>query len=59
MKKIALRSTYLDISWFPERGVKQEVDFVITFGEHRIALEIKYRHRINDHGEKLGLRAFI
>ena len=49
----------LDISWFPEREVEPEVDFVITVGEHRIPLEIKYRHRIDGHRDTLGLRAFI
>ncbi len=49
----------LDIAWFPERDVEPEVDFVITIGEHRIPLEIKYRHRIDGHRDTLGLRAFI
>lgn len=49
----------LDISWFPERGVEPEVDFVITIGEHRIPLEIKYRQKIDGHRDTLGLRAFI
>jgi predicted AAA+ superfamily ATPase len=49
----------LDIAWFPEREVEPEVDFVITVGEHRIPLEIKYRHKIDGHRDTLGLRAFI
>jgi predicted AAA+ superfamily ATPase len=49
----------LDIAWFPEREVEPEVDFVITIGEHRIPLEIKYRHKIDGHRDTLGLRAFI
>jgi predicted AAA+ superfamily ATPase len=49
----------LDIAWFPERGAEPEVDFVITVGEHRIPLEIKYRHQIDGHRDTLGLRAFI
>ncbi len=48
----------LDLAWFPERGVEPEVDFVITVGEHRIPLEIKYRQRI-EHRDTLGLRAFV
>jgi predicted AAA+ superfamily ATPase len=49
----------LDIAWFPEREVEPEVDFVITIGEHRIPLEIKYRQKIDGHRDTLGLRAFI
>ena len=49
----------LDLSWFPERGVEPEVDFVITVGEYRIPLEIKYRQHIDGHRDTLGLRAFI
>jgi len=49
----------LDIAWFPERGIEPEVDFVITVGEHRILLEVKYRRRIDGHRDTLCLRAFI
>jgi len=49
----------LDLAWFPERGIEPEVDFVITVGEHRIPLEVKYRHRIDEYRDTLGLRAFI
>lgn len=49
----------LELAWFPERGVEPEVDFVITVGEHRIPLEIKYRRRIIQYRDTLGLKAFI
>jgi hypothetical protein len=49
----------LNLAWFPERGAEAEVDFVITVGEHRIPLEIKYRRRIDGHRDTMGLRAFI
>ena len=49
----------LDLAWFPERGAEPEVDLVITIGEHRIPLEIKYRQHIDGHRDTLGLRAFI
>ncbi|MBI4641762.1 MAG: ATP-binding protein [Candidatus Tectomicrobia bacterium] len=49
----------LDVAWFPERGAEPEVDFVITVGERRIPLEIKYRRRIDGHRDTLGLRVFI
>jgi predicted AAA+ superfamily ATPase len=54
------RSAHLsDLAWFPERGAELEVDFVITVGEHRIPLEVKYRQHIDEHRDTLGLRAFI
>jgi len=49
----------LDLAWFPERGAEPEVDFVVTVGEHRIPIEVKYRFRIDPHRDTLGLRAFI
>jgi predicted AAA+ superfamily ATPase len=49
----------LDLAWFPERAAEPEVDFVITVGENRIPLEIKYRRHIDGHRDTLGLRAFI
>lgn len=49
----------LEISWFPERGAEPEVDFVITVGEHRIPLEVKYRQRIDPQRDTMNLRAFM
>lgn len=48
----------LDIAYFPERGAEPEVDFVLTLGEQRIPVEVKYRRRI-DHADTRGLRSFI
>lgn len=48
----------LDISHFPERGAEPEVDYVLTIGDQRIPVEIKYRRRI-DYADTRGLRAFI
>lgn len=48
----------LSVAYFPERGSEPEVDFVLTVGEHRIPIEIKYRRRI-DHADTWGLRAFL
>jgi len=48
----------LGVHHFPERGSEPEVDFVLTVGDQRIPVEIKYRRRI-DHGDTRGLRAFI
>ena len=50
---------HLDLAHFPERGVEPEVDFVLTIGEHRIPLEVKYRQHIDVHRDTVGLRAFI
>jgi predicted AAA+ superfamily ATPase len=49
----------LDLAWFPVRGAEPEVDFIITVGEHRIPLEVKYRRQIDGLRDTLGLRAFI
>ncbi len=48
----------LDVAYFPERNAEPEVDYVITIGEQRIPIEVKYRRRIN-HRDTLGLRAFV
>jgi predicted AAA+ superfamily ATPase len=48
----------LDVAHFPERGAEPEVDFVLTVGEQRIPLEVKYRRRI-DHRDTVGLRSFM
>ncbi len=48
----------LDVAHFPERNDEPEVDFVLTVGEQRIPIEIKYRRRIN-YQDTLGLRSFI
>lgn len=48
----------LDIAHFPERGAEPEVDFVLTVGEQRIPVEVKYRQYI-DYRDTIGLRAFI
>jgi predicted AAA+ superfamily ATPase len=49
----------LDLAWFPERGAEPEVDFVLTLGEKRIPIEIKYRRQIDPHRDTIGLRAYL
>ena len=49
----------LDLAHFPERGAEPEVDFILTIGERRVPLEIKYRQTIDPQRDTLGLRAFI
>jgi predicted AAA+ superfamily ATPase len=54
-----LRSiTNLGVFHFPEREAEPEVDYILTVGEQRIPVEVKYRRRI-DYRDTLGLRAFI
>lgn len=48
----------LDVAHFPERGAEPEVDFVLTVGEQRIPVEVKYRRSL-DYRDTIGLRAFI
>jgi predicted AAA+ superfamily ATPase len=50
---------HLDLAHFPQRGAEPEVDFVMTIGERRIPMEVKYRQRIDPQRDTLGLRAFI
>jgi predicted AAA+ superfamily ATPase len=50
---------HLDLSHFPQRGAEPEVDFVLTIGEARIPMEVRYRQRIDPHRDTLGLRAFL
>jgi len=49
----------LNIAWFPERGTEPEVDFVLTVGDYWIPVEVKYRRRIDEFRDTLGLRAFL
>lgn len=49
----------LDVAHFPERATEPEIDFVLTIGERRIPVEVKYRRRIDPHRDTLGLRAFL
>jgi predicted AAA+ superfamily ATPase len=49
---------HMDIAHF-QRPTEPEVDFVLTIGERRIPVEVKYRRQIDIHRDTLGLRAFI
>ena len=48
----------LDVAHFPERGAEPEVDFVLTVGEQRIPIEVKYS-RVIRYEDTRGLRSFI
>jgi predicted AAA+ superfamily ATPase len=50
--------TGLDVAHFPERGAEPEVDFVLTVGDQRIPVEVKYRARVG-YDDTRGLRTFI
>jgi predicted AAA+ superfamily ATPase len=50
--------TDLDVAHFPERGAEPEVDFILTVGEQRIPVEVKYRSHIVWQDSR-GLRSFI
>lgn len=47
----------LEVAHFPERATEPEVDFIVTVGDQRIPIEVKYRRRI-DFEDTKGLRAF-
>ncbi len=49
----------LDLAHFPARGAEPEVDFILTVGTRRIPVEVKYRRRIDPHGDTRGIRAFL
>lgn len=51
--------TGLSVAHLPERGENPEVDFVLTIGERRIPVEIKYRRVIDPLRDTVGLRAFL
>lgn len=48
----------LEVAHFPERAGEPEVDFILTVGDQRIPLEVKYRRHI-EYSDTLGLRSFI
>lgn len=51
--------TGLSVAHLPERGGEPEVDFVLTIGEQRIPVEVKYRRVIDPLRDTLGLRGFL
>lgn len=48
----------LDLSHLPARGTEPEVDFVLTIGDQRIPVEVKYRNHLKSEHYK-GLQSFI
>lgn len=47
------------LAHFPSRSGIPEVDFVLTVGDRRIPLEVKYRRRIDQSQDLAGLKAFL
>lgn len=50
--------TNIDLAHFPERPGEPEVDFVLSIGDQRIPIEVKYRRRI-EAKDLHGLRHFL
>lgn len=48
----------LDVAHFPERATEPEVDFILTVGEQRIPVEVKYRRQIA-YQDTFGVRSFL
>jgi len=53
--EMAVRAGYRYILF----ALGDEVDFVLTIGEKRLPVEVKYRHRIDFHRDTVGVRAFL
>lgn len=49
----------LSVAHFPERANDPEIDFILTIGEKRIPVEVKYRRVIDPLRDTEGLRAFM
>jgi len=49
----------VDVSWFPEQGTEPEVDYVLTIGDRRIPVEVRYQRRIDGFRDTRGLRSFL
>jgi predicted AAA+ superfamily ATPase len=54
-----LGAGFNDIAHLPERKSDPEVDFVLTVGDRRIPIEVKYRRTIDSYRDTEGLRTFI
>lgn len=51
--------TGLGVAWRPERSKKPEIDFVLTVGDRRIPVEVKYQARIDPVRDTAALRGFL
>lgn len=48
----------IELAHFPERGAEPEVDYIMTIGEQRIPIEVKYSRHIRFEDTR-GLRSFV
>jgi hypothetical protein len=49
---------HLGVAHFPERSTEPEVDFILTVGDQRIPIEVKYRKKV-DFADIRGLLSFL
>jgi predicted AAA+ superfamily ATPase len=49
----------LELAHLPERGGDPEVDFILTLGEKRVPLEVKYRRTVDPLRDTEGLRTVL
>jgi predicted AAA+ superfamily ATPase len=49
----------LDLAYAPERNGEPEIDYILTVGDHRIPLEVKYQATLDPVRDVRALRAFI
>ena len=49
----------LGVAWRPERSGKPEIDYVLTVGDRRIPIEVKYQARLDPHRDTAALRGFL
>jgi predicted AAA+ superfamily ATPase len=49
----------IGVAWLPPRGDKPEIDFILTVGDLRIPVEVKYRQRIDARRDLRGLLSYI
>ena len=54
-----LASLGLPIAYLPPRGGAPEVDFVVTAGDQKVPIEIKYQAKIDAKRDIVGLTAFL
>jgi hypothetical protein len=49
----------LDVAHFPARGAEPEIDFVLTIGDRRVPVEVKYQRGVDVRRDAAGLVAFV
>jgi len=47
-----------EVAWFPERHGEPEVDLVLTIGDQRIPIEVKYQRQALTDADVAGIRSF-